>query len=1036
MANVDIMGLNRIDNSEDGKKLHNILSSLLGKYGVADFASGYFNIGGFNLIAKQLVDVKRFRLLIGREPGYRGHLKTQTGNPVEIINRQFKSDLNSEELRKETITIVDSLIEFLKREDVEVRLFTKGFFHSKAYLFPSVSIIGSSNFTSAGLTANSELNAVQHGEDTANGYQKWFEKFWQQSEDFKDQLIDILIKSKFGDYEYTPHEIFMKTLYTYFKDEMDFETKFAGKSVIELMEFQEEAFDKAKRIIDKYGGVMIADSVGLGKTYIGKKLLEYYAYFLRKKALVICPAQLRDSIWEKHLITDNIPAQIISQEELGQSNFPTQNYKDIEIILIDESHNFRNFNNRFDNLNRIIGGNQNVIIILMTATPINNSLFDLYNQLSFLTKGDDGYFFRAGIHDMFAYFKEAENGKDNLFNLLEEIVIRRTRHYIKEHYMNATINGKPIHFPVRKLQTIHYNLESTYNQIYDYIVECMKDISFTVYNVEQYKISKPDKLKAARGNALIGLMKTLVLKRFESSVEAFRITVQRQLHFYQEFLKFLDNGLILDSSSHRKILKYIEFDDDDRIDEVKDELPQVTSKYYDTGAIRQNVIDDIGILKKIEMSVFSIGPEKDTKLIEFKSQLKQLKGRKVLIFSYFKDTAKYIYKEITNDKQFMEWMGDANIKLIDSDAHPKYRLKYIESFAPKVNKREDIIGTPEEIDILISTDVLSEGQNLQDSDLLINYDLHWNPTRMVQRAGRIDRLGSDFNVLTIYNIFPEEGLENLLGLVRRLQERIAKIDANIGLDASILGEIVDPKTFNALERIKIEDDSIIDEMEQIAELASRELMKQELAKFMLNRGKGVLESLPDGIHSGLEKNKGRGLFSYFIAGTDHYWRYYNLNTNTILDNKYDIFRFIYCDEKDPRTEFDYPALELLDEVKKHIKEEIVRKELLPHLPKTLEKVQRDLSSILEVNVHIIPERAEEIMEIVGIIRNPLNRTLLRELKNILQKYREGGTYKNIVNDMSVFKQSYFSSRLDVETSEQYDNEMENELKLVCYELIG
>jgi len=308
---------------------------------------------------------------------------------------------------------------------------------------------------------------------------------------------------------------------------------------------------------------------------------------------------------------------------------------------------------------------------------------------------------------------------------------------------------------------------------------------------------------------------------------------------------------------------------------------------------------------------------------------------------------------------------------------------------------------------------------------------------MVQRAGRIDRLGTDFDVLTIYNIFPEEGLENLLGLVRRLQERIAKIDANIGLDASILGEIVDPKTFNALVRIQKEDNSIIDEIEKMAELASRELMKQELAKFMVNRGKGILDNLPDGIHSGLEKNKGKGLFYYFKTEIDHYWRFYNLNTNSILENKYEIFRYIYCDGKDPRVEFDYPALEIMEKVKKHIQEEIVKKQLIPHLPKPLEKVQRDISSILESNVHVIPEKAPEIVEIAELVRKPLNRTLLKELKKYLKDYRDGGSYKELVADMMKFRESYFE--IDIPLNNELLDEMdldEDELKLVCYELIG
>ena len=175
----------------------------------------------------------------------------------------------------------------------------------------------------------------------------------------------------------------------------------------------------------------------------------------------------------------------------------------------------------------------------------------------------------------------------------------------------------------------------------------------------------------------------------------------------------------------------------------------------------------------------------------------------------------------------------------------------VRSFAPKANRAPEIADTDKEIDILISTDVLSEGQNLQDCGYLINYDLHWNPTRMVQRAGRIDRIGTDFDELWIYNMFPDEGLERLLRLVESLSEKIAAIDATGFLDASILGETVHPRNFNTLKRIRDEDGSVIEEEEQFTELATGEFLMQRLRNLLDGGGKEMLQSLPDGIHSGL-----------------------------------------------------------------------------------------------------------------------------------------------------------------------------------------
>jgi superfamily II DNA/RNA helicase len=204
---------------------------------------------------------------------------------------------------------------------------------------------------------------------------------------------------------------------------------------------------------------------------------------------------------------------------------------------------------------------------------------------------------------------------------------------------------------------------------------------------------------------------------------------------------------------------------------------------------------------------------------------------------------------------------------MDSGAEPKERMRIIQGFAPKANSQLDWMGTEREIDILISTDVLSEGQNLQDCGHLVNYDLHWNPTRMVQRAGRIDRIGTDFETLWIDNMFPDQGLERLLGLVESLSRKIADIDQAGFLDASVLGETVHPRDFNTLRRIRDEDGSVIEEEEQFTELASNEFLVQQLRALLDAGGREMLESLPDGIHSGLAKAGEGGVF--LLPGTSH-----------------------------------------------------------------------------------------------------------------------------------------------------------------------
>ena len=666
-----------------------------------------------------------------------------------------------------------------------------------------------------------------------------------------------------------------------------------------LAEFQEDAVKKARKILSRYDGVMIADSVGLGKTWIGKKLLEDFAYHMRQKALVICPASLRE-MWESELAEATIAANVLSQEELGREEFDPSPWIDADLVLIDESHNFRNQTaQRYAALEQILGANSGrgkdgtrKKVILLTATPISNDLFDLYNQFCLITQGDRSYFASSGIGDLYRYFlkarreSRARDGAFALFNLLEEMVIRRSRPFIRQAYPNATIRRKEadgtwsdiaVHFPERRLKTVHYNLEATYVGIYDEVVYGIDSLQLAPYNLENYKKEgvQVDEFEAGREQALVGIFKSRYLKRFESSVDAFRISIHRALSFLKTFESYILDGKLLKSTDFHKVLRYLsrENEEDDAIplsmaDEIDaseearkvlESMAPIDPALYNLRKLHQAVQHDIDVLTGIWQRVKEIQPGNDAKLNRLKELLsKELKDQKVLIFSYYKDTARYLYRHLGHPENpaavaFCKKLGGVNIRRMDSGADAKERIRIVQGFAPKANHRSEWTGTDREIDILISTDVLSEGQNLQDCGYLVNYDLHWNPTRMVQRAGRIDRIGTDFGTLWVYNMFPDQGLERLLGIVESLSLKIADIDQAGFLDASVLGETVHPRNFNTLRRISDEDGSVIEEEEQFTELASSEFLMQQLRALFEAGGQELLDSLPDGIHSGLGK---------------------------------------------------------------------------------------------------------------------------------------------------------------------------------------
>src|SRR3989344_6142500 len=795
-----------------------------------DIATAFFNVEGFSLVKEKLDGVTKFRLLLGKTP----ELTDNNQTLGKVLLKKINKDIEKLNLTKEKHDQVTELIKFLEKPNVEVRIFDKNFLHGKGYFFNSVVVIGSSNFTYAGLTREGELNAVIHGKDVVGIHRKnWFNKFWKESLEFKEQLITLLKNSRFGTTEYTPFQIYIKSLYELQKDEIAAESEEekkkdkSGISNVELTEFQSDAVQRVFSRLKKYGAVMVADSVGLGKTYIALKVLEEFGYYRRKICLVICPAQLKETMWLPELKGKVLPQNILSQENLAAEDFIEKakratggHLEEVELIIVDESHNLRNqLSNRWENLNNLIEfitkeNGEKPKILFMTATPINNSIWDLYSQILLLVGNDNTTFIKENIPDLFVHFKEIDKrGNPALLNdLLNEISIRRTRDYIKKEYPNATVKGKKITFPERKLETINYKLNQTYQGMYREIADIISEkLTMAYYNILRYKKenlqTQEEILALNRMMAIGGIFKTILLKRLESSIEAFRISVGRHIKFLKTMMSCLENGKFLSKQAYTKLIKYILSEDED-LDEDSEEIEQEIlaqlDKFNITNYNKEEMFKDIkidiqllgGILEKIK----NLTPDKDAKLLEFKNRLIKLHSKgQIVVFTYYKDTLDYIYKYLSEQNEFKK----INIKKISGSGSftPKERQKILEQFKNK------------EIDILLSTDVLSEGQNLQTAQMLINYDLHWNPTRMIQRAGRIDRIGSAYDKIYIYNFFPEDELEELLKLVNILQNKIINIDNSIGLDQTVLGEKIHPKVFGILRKIKNEDSSVLDELE-------------------------------------------------------------------------------------------------------------------------------------------------------------------------------------------------------------------------------
>ncbi len=1012
-----------IDNSE-GKKLGAVLNQLLEQgEPVVRIVTAYFNHEGFAVLKNGLENAKEFKLLLGKEQEREFVIGNRLWDEIEIAMN-----------KKETPPLLNEIVDFINQEKVEVRAlkFKNKFLHGKAYIIDGipvmggVGIVGSSNLTYAGLTANYELNAVLKQESAVKELIIWFDGFWNEAEDYKDELLDIFtaFTSK-----YTPYEVYVKILYEYFRDrfELEISPKEETPSPIILADFQHDGYQNAKDILEKYGGVILADSVGLGKTYLALKLLDDYAYKLRQKALLICPAQLKEVLWEPELRRASIRADIENMEFVGRDSFSgeIENYADYDLIVIDESHNFRNAKtNRWENIFQLLTTGKPKKLILLTATPVNNSVFDLYNQLRLIVKDNDDFFAGSGIRNLKGYFQKAEADKENLYDILEEIAVRRSRYFIKKNYPDAEIDGKAVQFPERELHTVRYSLEKSYKGLYREVASTIENLYLAPYNPEAYRkgmvspefeglkdrlrkegLSEKDAhnymMKLGRGTALVQIMKTLYLKRLESSIEALKISLVRQRDFQKKFSQLLEKNKLLDSSTYRKFFTWNGVDDQENevdVEKAISQLPEADPNLYDLDTFKKFVSKDVKVLDGIIKKLEKIKVQEDDKLKELKKLLVgELKGNKVVVFTYFKDTARYLYhqlggrledgKRLPEGESFLRELGHERISIVDSIVDPRERKDRIIRFAPEANAtneeiKDSIKGTAREIDLLISTDVLSEGQNLQDSDTVINYDLHWNPVRMIQRAGRIDRIGSPYNRVFSYNFNPEDALEDILHLVERIYNKLEGINRSVGLDSSVMGERPNPQDFNAIRMIAQEDKSIWDELEQLSEIDVGEFLKQELIDFIRRIGEEKLRRIPLGIGSGIRSEGRKGLFAAIKdeKNNRHFWLFYDIGKSTILDRKLEVIKLIRCRENEKRVEPDFDVYAILEKLKKHI---VNQTRVVKHRLSVLPHPQNHVMNWLQA----LPP-SEDRKLLIDYFSKPLSGLQIRELRRLWRENRQ------------------------------------------------
>jgi hypothetical protein len=968
-----------------GNTVAAILRSYIKPKSICSVASAYFTVSGFELVANQLEQCKHFRLLLGAEPG---------ADPLRMAILDIWKNIDIRDSPKQA----ERAVKFFSQNHVEIRLHPGPFFHGKTYIlnhpepmfekqnnvttveeaeryrptqliYKGASIgksdnagalVGSSNFTYGGLHQNAELNLFDATGESILELLTWFEERWQTSNDIKEEFIKLL----HGYYKpFAPFWIYAKALYELYKEDLAGPEEGKPGSTIELADFQTAGYKSAMRILNRYNAVLIADAPGLGKTWIGGKLLEEFAYYKREPALIICPAEV-EPIWRRFAEKYKIPVGgLLHTEVLGRGvkngcpEIPPQKYKDFSFILVDESHHFRNPDaGRYIWMQQLLALPKPEVkvegeltqldrkIVFVTATPVNNSVWDLHWQLRLLVGRElDNIALRQGIKDLTKYFESSETGEGNLYDLIEAVAVRRSRTFIKEYYPNATIEGRKINFPERELERIPYQMHPSLKGLYATAANAISDCKLVPYRIENYRKILKDEAKIFRGELLSTLFRILLLKRLESSIWAFRCTVQNILDLFRATLENLEKGQVMSVENFREYLKTIEQskEDDSTIELAQNQFFE-EAKDFDIALMKADLKSDLAILE----DVLTLIPADQAKVKEIDNKFQEVKlkldatKQKIIIFTSFMDTATYLFKHLQSSDKIIGLVTGDEAKLWNGDKEiGTNRAKIINLFAPESN--DYIIPAIEKgIQILISTDVLSEAINLQDAGEVMNYDFPWNPMKLVQRAGRIDRIGSLHKSIVIYNLFPEQGLEIILGLMQKLLGKIAQVHRSVGLEWSLLGEEPLPVDFAVtIERVKAGDKRILIDIEKKMEGLVGLDPQEQLLAILQTLSKDEIERIPDGAGSLTElepgqKNRKTGFFVAYrkrrpLGAIDRIWRFYPDDQLAPTTNKTQIVEQIQFPKlHEPEPRFGEPSMQRLRQARLTVEEELMAIEAL------------------------------------------------------------------------------------------------------------